>query len=249
MMYGFLRSPRWIAGLIVVATVVAVFLALGNWQLTRHREVSLDNEIFSTRLEAEPIELDVMFAAAGTSIDSLEYRRAVVTGTFEPAGEVLVRNQVNNGTAGFHVVTPFRYDGGTILVNRGWVPLELDTPPIEAALPPSEPVEVELLVRASQPIPAFGRVEPEGELDVVNRIDLERLDSQFAELAPAWGQLIGTNDEARLPVTLETPRFDDDGPHLAYAAQWFLFATIAVVGSGFLIRSTAKKTVRRRNQT
>lgn len=248
-MYGFLRSPRWIAGLIVVATVVAVFGALGNWQLTRHREVRLDNEIFSTRLEAEPIDLTTMLASAGPSIDSLEYRRAITTGTFEPAEEVLVRNQVNNGTAGFHVVTPLRFDGGTILINRGWVPLELDTPPIEAAPPPPGQVEVELLIRASQPIPRFGRVEPEGELDVVNRIDLERLDSQFAQLAPAWGQLIDSGDETRLPVALDTPAFDDDGPHLAYAAQWFVFATIAVVGSGFLIRSTANKAVRRRNQT
>ena len=134
-MYRFLRSPRWIAALIVVATVVSAFVALGNWQLTRHREVRLDNQISSARIAAEPVDLDAMLSAAGESIDSLENRRASTRGVFEPGDELLVRNQVNTGTAGFHIVTPFRFDGGTILVNRGWVPLELDTPPIAAAAP------------------------------------------------------------------------------------------------------------------
>lgn len=245
-MYRFLRSPRWIAALIVVATVVVVFVALGNWQLTRHREVQLDNQISSARIAADPEVLVSMLAAAGSSIDSLEYRRAIAVGVFEPADELLVRNQVNNGTAGFHVVTPFRFDGGTILINRGWVPLELDTPPIEAAPPPGGVVEVELLLRASQPIPAFGREEPEGELDVINRIDLDRLERQFEDLAPAWAQLIAPVD--RFPVALDTPTFEDNGPHLAYAAQWFLFALTIVVGSAFLIRSTGRKAARRRNK-
>jgi surfeit locus 1 family protein len=246
-MYRFLRSPRWIAALIVVATVVSAFVALGNWQLTRHREVRLDNQISSARIAAEPVDLDAMLSAAGESIDSLENRRASTRGVFEPGDELLVRNQVNNGTAGFHVVTPFRFDGGTILVNRGWVPLELDTPPIAAAAPPEGTVEVELLLRASQPIPAFGREEPEGELDVINRVDLDRLGRQFDDLAPIWAQLITPDDAARLPVALETPAFDDDGPHLAYAAQWFLFALITLTGSAFLIRSTGRKEARRRN--
>ncbi len=243
-MYSFLRTPRWIAGLIVVATIVVVFVALGNWQLTRHREVQLENEIATARLAAAPVPLDVMLDSAGPSVASLEYRRATAVGSFVPDEEVLVRNQVNNGTAGFHVVTPFDFGGRTILVNRGWVPLALDTPPITGAPPPAGDVEVELVVRSSQPVPRFGRVEPEGELTVVNRIDLDRLSAQYDELAPVWGQLV--DPDTSLPVPIEIPAFDDNGPHLAYAVQWFLFATIAVVGSVFLIRSTSVKANRRK---
>lgn len=231
----------------MVATVVAAFAALGNWQLARHREVQLENQVASARIEAEPGELESTLLAAGPSFDSLEYRRVTASGVFEPDDELLVRNQVNNGTAGFHVVTPFEFDGGTILVNRGWVPLELDTPPIESAPPPDGVVDVELLLRASQPIPPFGREEPDGHLEVVNRIDLERLDRQFDDLAPAWAHLISPSDADRLPVALETPSFTDDGPHLAYAGQWFLFALITVVGSAFLIRSTGRKGANRKN--
>lgn len=245
-MYAFLRSPRWVAGLIVVATVAVVFIALGNWQLTRHREVQLENQVASARIDAEAGELASMLVAAGPSVDSLEYRRASASGVFASEDELLVRNQVNSGTAGFHVVTPFEFDGGTILVNRGWVPLEMDTPPVAGAPPPGGVVDVELLLRATQPRPQFGREEPDGVLEVVNRIDLDRLSRQFDDLAPTWGQLITPTDEARLPVALDTPTFDDDGPHLAYAIQWFLFALITVVGSAFLIRSTGRKAAGRK---
>lgn len=247
-MYRFLRSPRWIAALILVATVVVVFIALGNWQLSRHSEVKLDNEIYSTRIAADPTDLADMLTAAGSSIDSLEYRRATAEGVFDAADEVLVRNQVSNGVAGFHVVTPFRFGDETILVNRGWVPLALDTPPVAEAPPPAGPVDIELLLRASQPVPAVGRIEPEGELDVINRIDLDRLSRQFDDLAPVWGQLVAPDDPERYPIVLEMPTFDDNGPHLAYAVQWFLFALTTVVGSVFLIRSTARKATRRKTE-
>lgn len=245
-MYGFLRSPRWIAALIVVGTIVVVFIGLGNWQLSRHREVQLSNRVSSARIGAEPTDLESMLISAGSSVESLENRRSTAQGFFEPENEVLVRNQVSSGTAGFHVVTPFRFDGGTILVNRGWVPLTFDSPPVEAAPPPDGPVDVELLLRASQPIPAFGRVEPEGRLDVINRIDLDRLGRQFDDLSPVWAQLLAPDDPDRLPIAIETPTFDDDGPHLAYAGQWYLFALTTVVGSVFLIRSTGRKASRRK---
>ena len=247
-MYRFLRSPRWIAALIVVATVVVVFIALGNWQLSRHREVQLDNQISSARISTEPADLSTMLTAAGSSVESLENRRATAEGAFVPEDEVLVRNQVNNGVAGFHVVTPFRFGDATILVNRGWVPLAVDTPPVDAAPPPVGTTEVELLLRASQPIPAVGRIEPEGELDVINRIDLERLGQQFADLSPVWAQLITPDDPERFPIALEAPTFDDDGPHLEYAVQWYLFALTTIVGSVFLIRSTGRRAARRKTE-
>ncbi len=247
-MYGFLRSPRWIAALIVVVTVVAVFISLGNWQLSRHREVQLENQVSAARIAAEPADLEGMLAAAGPSVDSLENRRATAQGAFVPSDEVLLRNQVNNGVAGFDVITPFRFGDSTILVNRGWVPLVYDTPPVEAAPPPGGEIEVELLLRTSQPIPAVGRVEPEGRLEVINRIDLDRLGRQFADLAPVWAQLIAPDEPERFPIVLETPTFDDDGPHLPYAVQWYLFALTTIVGSVFLIRSTGRRAARRKTE-
>lgn len=239
-MYAFLRTPRWIAALLVVAAVTAGFIALGRWQLDRHDEVRLDNSIRSTRLAEQPLPLGQMLAAVGDSIDSLEYRRAVAEGIFRPAQEVLVRNQVENGTAGFHVVTPFDFEGGTLLVNRGWVPLAFDEVPVGQTPPPTGEVTIEVVVRLSQERPSVGRVEPDGQLSIVNRIDIERLREQMDGLVPVWGQLVASGEPV-LPIPVAIPDFDDNGPHLAYAAQWFLFAVITVVGSAFLIRSSASK--------
>lgn len=238
-MYSFLLKPRWLAALAVTTSVVVVFVLLGNWQLERHEELGLDNQIRSTRITAEPLELSLMLEAAGPSIDSLAYRRATVEGTFDPASEILVRNQVNDGSAGFHVITPLETPTGTLLVNRGWVPLAAERPPVPEAPPPEGEVEVQVLVQLSEERPQFGRVEPDGRLTVVNRIDLDRLEGQFDELMPVWGQLV--SEEPGLPTELEVPSFDDDGPHLEYALQWYAFAVIAIGGAAFLIRSTAKK--------
>ena len=37
------------------------------------------------------------------------------------------------------------------------------------------------------------------------------------------------------------PTETDDGPHLVYAVQWFLFTTIALVGYGAILRREARK--------
>lgn len=239
-MYSFLRQPRWIGALLLTTVIVIVFILLGNWQLDRHNEVTLDNQIRSARIAEPPLDLLDMLDAVGTSLDSLEYRRAVAVGVFDAESEIFVRNEVDRaGTAGFHVVTPLITEAGTFLVNRGWVPLAAEQPPVTEAPPPSGEVAIEVILRASQERPGFGRVEPDGTLTVVNRIDLDRLASQFDDLLPVWGQLVAPDDSIPRPVDI--PAFDDNGPHFEYALQWYAFALIAIGGAVFLIRSTARK--------
>ena len=244
-MYSFLLTPRWIAALGVTAVVVIVFVMLGNWQLDRHEEVRLENEVRAARLAAEPLPIEDMVASAGDDVGSLAFRRATATGVFEAEREIFVRNEVDDGQAGFHVITPLETEAGTLLVNRGWVPLAAERPPVSQAPPPGgdrpeAPVEVEVLVQPSEERPALGRVEPEGRLEIVNRIDLDRLSQQFDDLLPVWGQLIA--DTEGLPRPVELPAVTDDGPHLEYALQWYAFAAITIVGATFLIRSSARKT-------
>ena len=44
-----------------------------------------------------------------------------------------------------------------------------------------------------------------------------------------------------LPIAAPSPSFADEGPHLAYAIQWFSFALIGLVGYFFLIRRAARR--------
>jgi cytochrome oxidase assembly protein ShyY1 len=219
----------------VVVAVCAVFVSLGQWQLRRHDERSLENAVNANRIASPPTELDVLLAGAGDDVVSLEYRPVRATGVFEAEGEIFVRSQVADERPGFHVVTPLRTNAGVVLVNRGWVPLAAEQPPVEEVPPPGGTVTVNGLTRLSQVRPSIGPEEPEGVLSIVSRIDLERLDQQFDDLLPVW---IQQSDDVvdPLPVRVPAPATDDPGPHLPYAFQWYSFAVITAVGYGLLVR-------------
>jgi cytochrome oxidase assembly protein ShyY1 len=234
-----LRTPRWAIATLVVVTVCAVFASLGQWQLRRHAELQVENTVNAARLMSEPIELPVLLDAAGADLDSLEYRPVEVTGSYRPADELLVRSQTANERPGFHVVTPLDTEVGTVLVNRGWVPLAVETPPVDAVPPPEGTITIDGLVRLSQVRPSIGPVEPEGELSVIARIDLDRLAAQFDDLAPVWVQATSPSNDT-LPIRLDPPPVNEPGPHLPYAVQWFSFAIITAGGFALLVRRAAQ---------
>jgi surfeit locus 1 family protein len=234
-----LRTPRWAVLTTVVIGLATLFVNLGLWQLRRLEESRTENQVMSARLEAEPLPLSDMITAAGDDLASLEYRRVVVEGSYLREGEVLVRNMVHDGAAGFRVITPLETPQWTVPVDRGWVPLEMDTPPVVAAAPPAGDVTVEGVVRLSQERPAVGPVDPEGAT-VVSRVEVDRLAAQYgAPTAPIWVQIVDQTADS-LPIPTELPDFSDQGPHLGYALQWFGFAAVAIVGHAALLRSSAR---------
>jgi surfeit locus 1 family protein len=196
-----------------------------------------------SRVEADPSELGLLLEASGDDIDSLEFRRATATGEFQPDDEVLVRSQVHQGVAGFHVITPLLGEGGNaVLVNRGWVPLDADQVPVEAASPPDGTVTVTGWVRPTQTRGALGPSDPDdGRLVTMSRVDIDRIQEQVSyELDPVYLSMLG-DLEGDLPIAAPAPSFDDEGPHLAYAIQWFSFALIGLVGYFFLLRRAARR--------
>jgi surfeit locus 1 family protein len=231
-----------VAHVIVVALAI-LFINLGFWQLRRLEERRLENTVGESRLDADPVELDLLLEASGDDIDSLEFRRATATGVFQPDDEVLVRSQVHQGVAGFHVITPLLGEGGNaVLVNRGWVPLDADEVPVEAAPPPDGTVTVTGWVRPSQTRGALGPSDPDdGRLVTMSRVDIDRIQEQVPyELDPVYLSMLD-DLEGDLPIAAEAPSFDDEGPHLAYAIQWFSFALIGLVGYFFLLRRAARR--------
>jgi len=232
-----LLRPSWLLAHLGVATLAVVFVALGLWQLDRHREKVADNEVGATRIAAAPVPLADLLET-NAEPNSLRYQRVLVEGAFDPDREVLIRSQVHLGFAGFHVVTPLvTGDGSAVLVNRGWVPLVLDSVPVDQASPPEGVVAVEGWVEPSRERGAFGPTDPPtGRLQIVSRVDIERIDAQVGyRLAPVYLVMTG-GGEGVLPEPVKPPAFTDDGPHLGYAIQWFGFALIGLVGYWFLIR-------------
>jgi surfeit locus 1 family protein len=236
-------SPRWIIAHLVVVVVAVVFVNLGFWQLRRLDERRLANAVGESRFEADPTPIETLIAAAGDDLGSLEYRHVTATGVFHPEDEVLIRSEVHLGVAGFHVITPLVDENGTaVLVNRGWVPLAMDRTPVSDAPPPGGTVAIEGWVHPTQTRPALGPKDPaEGRLVAMNRVDIDRISQQVSyPLAPVYVVELGA-DQGRLPVPVDLPVFDDEGPHLGYAIQWFAFTIIGLVGYAALIRRSAKR--------
>ncbi len=228
---------------VVVVALAILFIYLGFWQLRRLEERQLENTVGESRFEAAPVDVGLMLDSAGEERDSLEFRRANATGVFQPNDEVLVRSQVHQGVAGFHVITPLLGEGGSaVLVNRGWVPLDADEVPVTAAPPPEGTVTVTGWVRPTQTRGALGPSDPDdGRLVAMSRVDIDRIQEQVPyELEPVYMSLLDDLD-GDLPLAAPPPSFADEGPHLAYAIQWFSFALIGLLGYFFLIRRAARR--------
>jgi surfeit locus 1 family protein len=239
--YSLLKSPLWIAGIVIALVAIVAFVNLGMWQLRRLDERRAINATIEERAAADPVRLGVAVATHGTDPEALIYRRVVVAGEYDAAGEVMVVGTTLGGRSGHDVVTPFRSNGLTIGVNRGWVPIDTDGPPAVGAEPPLGPVEAVGVLLASQTFGSLGTPEADGAYDRVGRIDL-------GALSPQWGGEVLTvylllEEETPagggLPVPRPPPQ-PSEGPHLGYAIQWFFFAVIVAVGFPALVYRTGR---------
>ena len=141
------------------------------------------------------------------------------------------------------VLPPAEADGSTVLVNRGWVPIDVSGPPVAEAAPTTPTATIRGVLRISEERGRFGPVDaPTGRLERISRVDVARLESQIeSPIYPMWVQLI---DQTPEPGLLPQPRPLPDlgeGPHLSYAVQWFLFAGVVAVGYPILLRRTARQ--------
>ena len=240
--YAFLKSGIWIAGFLIVALTVALFVNLGMWQLRRLDERKALNSTIEERMMQEPINLAALVAGADGDPAGLEYRRVIVEGTYDVGGEILLQARTLNSQSGHNVVTPLTWEGGTLAVNRGWVPIDSLGPPVPEASPPAAEVEVIGILRASEDRGPTGATEPDGSYAKIGRIDLVLLAPQWSpSLFPMYLQLQAQDPAAgEYPIPLPPPE-TTEGAHLSYALQWFIFAAIAVIGFGALIHTTAKR--------
>ena len=88
-------------------------------------------------------------------------------------------------------------------------------------------------MRLSQGTSRFGPQNPEeGVLEVIARVDLDRLNPQFGNaLFPIYLDLISESpDPGGLPTDLPPEPAPTSRPHVLYAIQWWAFAAISSVG-------------------
>lgn len=242
-----LLRPRWLVGHVVVLALVVGLVNLGLWQLRRLDQRREANALVRSRMAVPTAALDEVMApdAGEAQLKRVEYRRVTATGTYDPEGQVLVRTRQLEGRPGNEVLTPLVLgDGTALIVNRGWVPTDAaGQVTMTDVVPPAGQVEVTGTLRQTQQRGRLGPKDPEGgRLREVVRVDLKRLQRQSPiPLRPAWLQM-QTQSPAQLnglPEPLPPPELEE-GRHLSYALQWFLFAAMALAGWGVAIARTGQ---------
>lgn len=143
-----IRATLWPTAITLPA--LAVLLTLGGWQLYRMQwKAALINEMqVRGQAPAIPLPVDTRIAP-----EDLIHRPVRITGRYIHHAESYLLNRVREGMPGINVITPFvRADGGpTIMVNRGWAPLDWRDSETRAAPPLDQKVEVTGIVRAPEP--------------------------------------------------------------------------------------------------
>lgn len=220
---------------------VAVMVRLGVWQLDRMET----RRAFNTHvvaMQASPL-LVLDGSAISTDLTSMEYRHALATGAYDFEHQIALRNQYlgdPDGPAeyGYHLLTPLvMADGKSILVDRGWIPGEYDTPESWRRFDEAGTIIVIGILRlpleegemgggVPDPDPVPGQV-----LYLWNFIHLDRLAGQIPNpLLPVYLQRAPGEGQARLPESILPVLELNDGPHLGYALQWFLYAFLVFFG-------------------
>jgi surfeit locus 1 family protein len=221
----------WLTLLVLVGALVCC--RLGVWQLDRLAQRRTQNTLINQRMAQPAVALD----GGTTDPNTLDYRRVEARGVYDSAQEIVLRGRALDGAPGVRVLTPLRLGGSdaAVLVDRGWLPLELAAPMARRAYAgPSDAVVVHGVARRSQ-AGAGGPLDPplasgETRRDAWFRADIAAIERQTGyRLLPLYIEQQPAPGDPELPRPVATTDLGE-GPHLSYTVQWFAFAMILVVG-------------------
>ena len=241
------QSPR--LGRVMTGTFVVLMLALavtcawlGTWQLHRLAEKEALIAAVAERLDAPAIPVPPVDHWTDLDLDALNFRPVSLTGAFRYNQTVTVFTSLGDarGAAsgpGYWVVTPFALaGGGTVFVNRGFVPEAMQAAAVTDGEADVTQVTISGLLRPGE---TAGFMTPAA--DTSNRIEWVRdparlaamVDPAMAPFAPFYVDL-PAGAPGELPQGGETViAFPNN--HLGYAYTWFGFAIVAVVMLGYWI--------------
>ena len=212
---------------LVTVPMLIVLIGLGTWQLQR---LQWKQDLID-RLQSRSTAAAVPLPTGPLDRDRIEYQRIVVTGVFEHAHEFFLWKRARNGRPGLNVLTPLvRADGGgTILVNRGWIPAELRDPAGRAGGQLQGQVTVEGIVRFAERRPSFVEGSKSRE-NVWFLVDPPAM-AAMAGLDPMPDHYIVSADRdvpGGWPVGQQW-NVNLPNNHLQYAITWYALAVALVV--------------------
>jgi surfeit locus 1 family protein len=231
---------KWLLATLLVVAGTALCIRLGIWQLDRLDQRRAFNHQVESMRAMPTLDLNQQ---APIDISKLEWRAVKVQGNYDFANQVALRNQYNGSDYGYHLLTPLKFNGKAILVDRGWIPAEGNSTPQDWQKY-NEAGEVNLTgqIRLGQTKPRFGGVadvipEDGTKLALWNNADIDHIAKQLPYSAlPVYIQPNVEESDTTPPIPYQPTIELTEGPHFGYALQWFTFATILLVGYPFFLR-------------
>jgi len=207
--------------------LVAVTVALGNWQRHRAQDKQSLRDQYEAASHAPPLAL-----GAGTTVaaDPAGFRFGAVRvqGEYDAAGQLLIDNRVQRGRAGFDVVAPLKLGEGAsyVLIDRGWVAQG----PSRAALPQVPPPAGPIVVDGRINLPPARYLELGADSNagsIRENLDIARIAASSGLPLPPFiiEQTQDTGDG--LVRGWPAPDFGIE-QHWSYMVQWYSLAALGV---------------------
>lgn len=235
---------RWIALVLGVIVLGAVFIRLGEWQLHRLDQKRERNAVAISH-EKQPIKpwQEVM---AKPIAENDQWQRVSITGTLDAKNQLEVRYRNVDKKQGSEWVLPIiTKDGKRVLVNRGFTEKQGGVVSKPSAPPPGE-VTLTGYVRRSEHGKDNATKPVHGSVRLIN---VPAISTHLGQPMPdGYIQLIESKPDSAQGMLLIGPPELDEGPHLSYAIQWFLFTVIAAGGCLLLIRADLRDRRKRRER-
>jgi surfeit locus 1 family protein len=253
--WSFVYHVGWIFSHLFVLACIVAFINLGFWQLSRLHGRRQVNAMIEARMvsPAVPIQSLVGPHENYQVANHRDFRQVSVTGHYDNANQMLIRNEQDpQNDPGWWLVTPLVLpDGSAVAINRGFVPLTLgetgqlyrdENGPLPQYAPPSGTVTVTGLIFPTQNRSGGSYDSATGHLHTLSRVDLLRWQRQVPYgLYPVYVNLVTSHpaQHGTYPQPIPPPSLGD-GPHLNYAGQWFIFATLTAIVYPLLLRRVAR---------
>jgi len=225
-------SRRWLSMLAIAACFSVACVLLGQWQWHRHEAKAARAERIDSHYTASPVPLSAALPRPDVRLPlAQEWTMVTATGRYVTQDVMLVRNRPNNGVYGYEVVVPLRLaDGTSLLVDRGWIPNgRTAAEPSRTPATPTGDITVTGWLRVGEP--SLGRQMSNGQLASIN---LGEASAQTGMSLYGAYLIRRTETTTQSPGRIESPQALEkpdtgQGPHLAYALQWWLAAPVGFV--------------------
>lgn len=233
-------SPWGFWGFIVLMlALTGLFVTLGTWQVQRLQDKEHLIAAVAARLDgpAQPFPSPALSLA---EIEPYDFAPVSLTGHYLPDQSVLVFTSLSekaNGPfkgPGYWVVTPFALEtGGTVFVNRGFVPQGRETEFLTDPAISDTIVTITGIARRAEETGSFTPAPDPGK-----RVEWVRNPDRLAAMVPNAPKPVSqlyvdlrAGAPGQLPQGGETV-VEFPNRHLEYAGTWFIFALITPIMLG-----------------